>query len=252
MFCTGEAPTVPGISARFSRPGRPCSSVQAHGVVPVLAGADLDDGGPGPVVDHAAAGDLDLEHQRLARRRSARCCCRRRARTWARAPAPDRPAPRDVGFAAHAHQLARLGDDAEAVVRLQRDVVLHDHGRIVAQANCPGRSWECRLSTPSANRTWWKSERRGEHGQGDRHALRLQGHVGRHRDQGQGHHPVRRRRIPARAGRGHPDGQAGQAQRRRALPRQGRGRRRSAATRSSRSSRCAAASSPSRPRRSSA
>src|SRR5687768_17365532 len=29
MFWTGAAPTVPGISARFSSPGRPCSSVQA-------------------------------------------------------------------------------------------------------------------------------------------------------------------------------------------------------------------------------
>ncbi len=29
MFCTGAAPTVPGISARFSSPGQPWSSVQA-------------------------------------------------------------------------------------------------------------------------------------------------------------------------------------------------------------------------------
>ena len=29
MFCTGAAPTVPGISARFSRPGQPCASVKA-------------------------------------------------------------------------------------------------------------------------------------------------------------------------------------------------------------------------------
>ena len=29
MFCTGEAPTVPGISAMFSSPGQPCSIVQA-------------------------------------------------------------------------------------------------------------------------------------------------------------------------------------------------------------------------------
>src|SRR5574337_1271962 len=28
MFCTGAAPTVPGISARFSSPGQPCASVQ--------------------------------------------------------------------------------------------------------------------------------------------------------------------------------------------------------------------------------
>ncbi len=41
-----------------------------------------------------------------------------------------------VGGAAHPHQRARLGDDAEAVVRLQRDVALDDHGRIVASAHC--------------------------------------------------------------------------------------------------------------------
>ena len=29
MFCTGAAPVVPGISARFSSPGRPWSMVQA-------------------------------------------------------------------------------------------------------------------------------------------------------------------------------------------------------------------------------
>ncbi len=29
MFCTGEAPVVPGISARFSKPGYPWASVQA-------------------------------------------------------------------------------------------------------------------------------------------------------------------------------------------------------------------------------
>ena len=29
MFCTGAAPTRPGISARFSSPGQPCCSVQA-------------------------------------------------------------------------------------------------------------------------------------------------------------------------------------------------------------------------------
>jgi hypothetical protein len=29
MFCTGAAPTVPGIKAMFSRPGKPWSSVQA-------------------------------------------------------------------------------------------------------------------------------------------------------------------------------------------------------------------------------
>ena len=26
MFCTGDAPTVPGISARFSSPSQPCST----------------------------------------------------------------------------------------------------------------------------------------------------------------------------------------------------------------------------------
>ena len=29
MFCTGLAPTVPGMSARFSRPGQPASSVNS-------------------------------------------------------------------------------------------------------------------------------------------------------------------------------------------------------------------------------
>ena len=29
MFCTGAAPTVPGMSARFSRPGQPSSSVNS-------------------------------------------------------------------------------------------------------------------------------------------------------------------------------------------------------------------------------
>ena len=43
MFCTGAAPTVPGISARFSRPGAPCCSVHADHVVPGLAGTGFDD-----------------------------------------------------------------------------------------------------------------------------------------------------------------------------------------------------------------
>ncbi len=29
MFCTGPAPTVPGISARFSSPGQPCARVNS-------------------------------------------------------------------------------------------------------------------------------------------------------------------------------------------------------------------------------
>ena len=29
MFCTGAAPTVPGINARFSSPGQPLASVHA-------------------------------------------------------------------------------------------------------------------------------------------------------------------------------------------------------------------------------
>jgi hypothetical protein len=46
MFCTGAAPTVPGISARFSSPGQPCSSVQRTSRAS-LAGADLDHPGVG-------------------------------------------------------------------------------------------------------------------------------------------------------------------------------------------------------------
>ncbi|EFI64020.1 hypothetical protein BCSJ1_26178, partial [Bacillus cereus SJ1] len=53
---------------------------------------------------------------------------------------------------------------------------------------------------------------RGEHRQGDRHPFRLQGHIGQHRDQGQGHHPDRRRRLPAHPDRGRAAQQAHQAQ----------------------------------------
>ena len=44
MFCTGAAPVVPGIRARFSSPGSRCQR-PGHHVVPALAGTDLDDPG---------------------------------------------------------------------------------------------------------------------------------------------------------------------------------------------------------------
>ena len=62
MFCTGAAPTVPGIRARFSRPGEAGIEREFDELVPALAGAGLDDQGVGPLLDHAQAAHLDLEH----------------------------------------------------------------------------------------------------------------------------------------------------------------------------------------------
>ena len=73
MFCTGAAPTVPGISARFSRPGQALLQRPGDEVVPVLAGAGLDD-------PAASASLVDDAHAR-APRPSAPPACMSRVRT---------------------------------------------------------------------------------------------------------------------------------------------------------------------------
>ena len=63
MFWIGAAPTLPGISARFSRPGRPSLQQPLDSGVPVLAGTDAHAMLAALRLEHFDARDLDLDHQ---------------------------------------------------------------------------------------------------------------------------------------------------------------------------------------------
>ena len=115
MFCTGAAPTVPGISARFSSPGPALRQRPGDEVVPVLAGAGLDDPGVGALLDQAQAAQLDLEHQRrhVAREHDVAAAAEDELRRAAEFRVVDHAA--HVGIAVDAHQRVRQRRQAEAV-----------------------------------------------------------------------------------------------------------------------------------------
>ena len=156
MFCTGEAPTVPGISARFSSPGKPCSSVQSTKSCQFSPAPASTIVARGPSSTSRRPGHLDLEHQRLDVAREHDVAAAPQHELGDRAVFGVGQQLLHLGFAAHPHQRPGLGDDAEGVVRLQGYVLLHDHGRIVASRPSATGEIACRHSTQSASRTWWR------------------------------------------------------------------------------------------------
>ena len=104
MFCTGAAPTVPGISARFSRPGQPWASVHstsschdspAPASTMNASSARLDQA-------HAAQLDLDDELGHVAREDDVAAAAEDELRGPAELGVVDDRA--HIGIAAHAHQ----------------------------------------------------------------------------------------------------------------------------------------------------
>ena len=63
MFWIGAAPTVPGISDRFSSPGHPLRQRPLHEVVPVLAGTGAHVPSVGVLGDQRAAGNRHVQHE---------------------------------------------------------------------------------------------------------------------------------------------------------------------------------------------
>jgi hypothetical protein len=127
MFCTGAAPTVPGISARFSSPGQPWSSVQATKSCQVSP-APASTIQASSLGHQAAARHLDLQHHglRVARQHQVAAAAQHQLGRAAEFGVAQQAA--HVGIAAHAHQRVRHRRQAEAVVGAQVHVVV-DHGR---------------------------------------------------------------------------------------------------------------------------
>jgi uncharacterized protein YajQ (UPF0234 family) len=109
------------------------------GVVPDFARTGLHDPGARGLFDQPQPLDLDLQHQWLHVAREHDVAAPAQYETGCVAPAWIGPQLGHVPLAGDAHQVLRARDDAEAVVRLQRDVVLHDHGRIVASSTRDSR-----------------------------------------------------------------------------------------------------------------
>jgi uncharacterized protein YajQ (UPF0234 family) len=103
-------------------------------VVPDLARAGFHDPGPRRLFDQPQALDFHLEHQRLDVAGQHDVAAAAQHETGGALPVGAGQELGDIGLIRDARQALRARDDAETVVRLQGDVVLHDHGRIVASS----------------------------------------------------------------------------------------------------------------------
>ena len=92
--------------------------------MPVLAGPGLHQPAFGRFFHQAAPGDFDLEHQRLDVAGDHQVAATAQHKTGRVGPLRRAQQHLHVGAAAHAHQLLRAGGDTEAVVWLERHVVL--------------------------------------------------------------------------------------------------------------------------------
>ena len=225
-----------GNQRQVLQPGQPCASVQVDEVVPVLAGAGLDDPGVGALLDDAHAAHLDLEHdlRHVARQDDVAAAAEDELRRAAELRVVDDAA--HVGVAGDAHQRLRHRRQAEGVVGLEAHARVDLHGRIFAD---PSRRQprECHMPSFDAVLEPNLVEVRNAVEQAAKEIgtrFDFKGTSAAGRAEGQGDHALRRQRLPDRPGARRPARQADQAQRRRPLPRPRAPRsRRSAATRSS-------------------
>ena len=184
MFCTGAAPTVPGISARFSSPGQPLRQRPGHELVPVLAGAGLDDPGVGALLDAGACRHLDLQHdlRHVAREDHVAAAAQHELGRERRARGGRRRGARRRRCAMRTSVL-RHGRQAEACCRACR---LHARASICMaefsldpRAPAPSAAARCfdnaQLRHRPRTRSRGAAQRRRPDHQGNRHALRLQG-----------------------------------------------------------------------------
>ena len=107
MFCTGAAPTVPGISARFSRPGQPWSSVQATKSCQFSPAPASTIQASARSSTSAHAAHLDLEHhlRHVARQDDVAAAAEHELRRAAELGSSTHAA--HVGVARDAHQVLR-------------------------------------------------------------------------------------------------------------------------------------------------
>src|SRR6218665_523017 len=121
MFCTGDAPTVPGIRARFSNPGSPCASVQATKSCQFWPAAASMIQALGPAASTRSPMISILSTTGLTSP----------VRTMVLPPPSTKFGIGGYGLQishrAHAHQGVGARGDAKGVPRLQRDVVLDYH-----------------------------------------------------------------------------------------------------------------------------
>ena len=105
VFVTGPGGYIGGsVAARLAEAGHALRDRPGHGLVPVLAAAELDDDGVVALLDDAAAGDLDLQHHRVgvAREHDVAAAAQHELRRAAQLGLAEHAA--DVGVGPHADQ----------------------------------------------------------------------------------------------------------------------------------------------------